>query len=252
MSNMAVTSPVSTPSPVYASLRSLGKETEKPAPKTDVIDLSKPPTPEQAERLRSANILGYGSVSASKQVTTETRGDGFTTTHFVTNYEHEFFDVVNEATYQNISTSTGAFSSSGSFASSVSQLVHSWKDGSWTKTDFQQAVYSFRMSGMPSWYIPAHKNEDGSFSLAQFGPSSTTAVSGYRSSLTITRSGCGQTQVFQYETSLHHAVTTLPDQERPDGAVDYRNENFDRVLTGELLERIDKLAQTLSGFDTRA
>lgn len=47
---------------------------EAPTPKTDVIDLSKPPTSEQAERLRSAGILGYGSVSASKQVTTETGG----------------------------------------------------------------------------------------------------------------------------------------------------------------------------------
>ena len=36
------------------------------APKTDVIDLSGPPTPEQAERMRAAGILGYGSVSAEK------------------------------------------------------------------------------------------------------------------------------------------------------------------------------------------
>ena len=44
---------------------------EASTPKTDVIDLSKPPTSEQAERLRSAGILGYGSVSASKQVATD-------------------------------------------------------------------------------------------------------------------------------------------------------------------------------------
>lgn len=227
---------------------------EAPTPKTDVIDLPKPPTSEQAERLRSAGILGYGSVSASKQVTTETRGDGFSVTHFVTNYKHTFFDVVNEATYQNISASTGAFSSSGSFAyaNSVSQLVCSWKDGSKLEAELQQTAYSFRMGGQPDWYIPAHKNAGGSFALAQFGPCPTTTVSGYRSSLTITRSGSGQTAVFRYETSVHHAVTTIPDQKRPDGTVDYRNENFNRIITDELLERIDNLAQALSGFDTRA
>lgn len=254
MSDMAVTSPVSALSQVYAGARSPEKEPAKPAPKTDVIDLSKPPTAEQAERLRSAGILGYGSISASKQVATETRGDGFTMTHFISNYQHTFFDVVNEATYQNISTSAGVFTSGGSFAyaSSASHLVQNWKDGSSLKAELRQSAYSFRMSGMPDWYIPAHKNEDGSFSLAQFGPSSTTTVSGYHSSLTVTRSGGGQTQVSRYETSLHHAVTMLPDQECPEGAVDYRNENFDRILTDELLERIDKLARTFSGFDTRA
>jgi len=44
----------------------------------------------------------------------------------------------------------------------------------------------------------------------------------------------------------------LKDQKRPDGAVDYRNEPFDRIITDELLERIGNLAQALSGFDTRA
>lgn len=116
----------------------------------------------------------------------------------------------------------------------------------------QQTAYSFRMGGMPDWYIPTQKNEDGTFSLAQFGPCPTTTVSGYRSSLTIAQSGSGQTTVSRYETSVHHAVTTIPDQKRPDGAVDYRNETFDRIITDELLERIDNLAQALSGFDTRA
>lgn len=254
MSDIAVASPVGTPSLTYAGVRSTEQKPTAPAPKTDVIDLSSPPTPEQAERMRGAGILGYGSISASKQVTAETRGDGFTVTHFITNYEHRFFDVVNEAAYQNISTSAGAFSSSGSFAyaSSLSQLVCNWKDGSQLEAELQQAAYSFRMGGMPSWYIPAHKNEDGTFSLAQFGPSPTTTVSGYRSSLTITQSGGGQTQVSRYETSVHHAATTSPDQERPDGAVDYKNENFDRIINDELLERIDKCAQALRSFDTRA
>ncbi|WP_160636170.1 hypothetical protein [Pseudoflavonifractor sp. 60] len=227
---------------------------EAAAPKTDVIDMSKPPTPEQAERMRNAGILGYGSVSASKQVATETRGDGFTMTHFISNYQHTFFDVVNEATYQNISTSAGVFTSGGSFAyaSFASQLVQNWKDGSSLKAELQQAAYSFRMSGIPSWYIPAHKNEDGTFSLAQFGPCPTATVSGYRSSLTITQSGGGQTQVSRYETLIRHAVTTSPDQEHPEGAVDYKNENFDRIITDELLDRIDKCAQTLYRFDTQA
>ena len=116
----------------------------------------------------------------------------------------------------------------------------------------QQTAYSFRMGRMLDWYIPTHKSEDGTFSLAQFGSCPTTTVSGYRSSLTIAQSGSGQTTVSRYETSVHHAVTTIPDQKRPDGAVDYRNETFDRIITDELLDRIDKCAQTLYRFDTQA
>lgn len=224
-----------------------------PAPKTDVIDLSKPPTPEQAERLRSASILGYGSVSAQKAVTSTKLSSNVSVTTVAGNYQHTFFDVVNEATYTTSYTGLGVFSgSSYARASITTKAVSSWTDGSQLKTELQQAAYSLHMSGTPDWYIPAHKNADGSLALAQFGPCTTTAIRGYHSALTISQSDGGQTQVSRYETSVCQEAAIFPDQKRPVGAVDYRNEKFDRILTSGLLDRIDKCAQALRRFDMRA
>lgn len=224
-----------------------------PAPKTDVIDLSKPPTPEQAERLRSAGILGYGSVSAQKAVTSTKLSSNVSVTTVAGNYQHTFFDVVNEATYTTSYTGLGVFSgSSYARASITTKTVSSWTDDSQLKTELQQATYSLHMSGTPDWYIPAHKNADGSLALAQFGPCTTTTICGYHSALTISQSGGGQTQVSRYETSVCQEAAIFPDQKRPVGAVDYRNEKFDRILTSGLLDGIDKCAQALRRFDMRA
>lgn len=224
-----------------------------PAPKTDVIDLSKPPTPEQAERLRSASILGYGSVSAQKAVTSTKLSSNVSVTTVAGNYQHTFFDVVNEATYTTSYTGLGVFSgSSYARASITTKAVSSWTDGSQLKTELQQAAYSLHMSGAPDWYIPAHKNADGSLALAQFGPCTTATIRGYHSALTISQSGGGQTQVSRYETSVCQEAAIFPDQKRPVGAVDYRNEKFDRILTSGLLDGIDKCAQALRRFDMRA
>lgn len=80
----------------------------------------------------------------------------------------------------------------------------------------------------------------------------TAAIRGYHSALTISQSGGGQTQVSRYETSVCQEAAIFPDQKRPVGAVDYRNEKFDRILTSGLLDRIDKCAQALRRFDMRA
>ena len=224
-----------------------------PAPKTDVIDLSKPPTPEQAERLRSAGILGYGSVSVQKAVTSTKLSSNVSVTTVAGNYQHTFFDVVNEATYTTSYTGLGVFSgSSYARASITTKAVYSLTDGSQLKTELQQAAYSLHMSGTPDWYIPAHKNADGSLALAQFGPCTTATIRGYHSALTISQSGGGQTQVSRYETSVCQEAAIFPDQKRPVGAVDYRNEKFDRILTSGLLDGIDKCAQALRRFDMRA
>lgn len=224
-----------------------------PAPKTDVIDLSKPPTPEQAERLRSAGILGYGSVSVQKAVTSTKLSSNVSVTTVAGNYQHTFFDVVHEAAYTTSYTGLGVFSgSSYARASITTKAVYSWTDGSQLESKLQQAAYSLHMSGTPDWYIPAHKNTDGSLALAQFGPCTTATICGYHSALTISQSGGGQTQVSRYETSVCQEAAIFPDQKRPVGAVDYRNEKFDRILTSGLLDRIDKCAQALRRFDMRA
>ena len=225
-----------------------------PAPKTDVIDLSKPPTPEQAERLRSAGILGYGSVSVQKAVTSTKLSSNVSVTTVAGNYQHTFFDVVHEAAYTTSAAGLGVFWGDGSYAcaSVTTKTISSWKDGSQLESKLQLAAYSLHMSGTPDWYIPAHKNADGSLALAQFGPCTTATIRGYHSALTISQSGGGQTQVSRYETSVCQEAAIFPDQKRPVGAVDYRNEKFDRILTSGLLDGIDKCAQALRRFDMRA
>ena len=241
---LSMTSTRSTPAGQTVTVKA-----DAPAPKTDVIDLSKPPTPEQAERLRSAGILGYGSVSVQKAVTSTKLSSNASVTTVAGNYQHTFFDVVHEATYTTSYTGLGVFSgSSYARASITTKAVYS----SQLKTELQQAAYSLHMSGAPDWYIPAHKNTDGSLALAQFGPCTTTAIRGYHSALTISQSGGGQTQVSRYETSVCQEAAIFPDQKRPVGAVDYRNEKFDRILTSGLLDGIDKCAQALRRFDMRA
>lgn len=253
MFDMAITSPVSTPSPGYAAGQAPEKAAAKPAPKTDVIDLSKPPTPEQAERMRSAGILGYGSISASKTVTAHHLSGNTSVTHFTVDYQSEYFDLVNRTTVRTASHGAGVFSAGGSaFASVTAQFAQSWDNSSWRASVLYESGFTQKMGGLPEWYIPSHQNEDGTWSLAQFGPSPTTTVSGYHSVLASAQHSDGQTELSLSETTVRKSVSISPSQERPAGAVDHINENFDRIITDELLERIDKLAQTLYRFDTRA
>lgn len=83
---LSMTSTRSTPAGQTVTVKA-----DAPAPKTDVIDLSKPPTPEQAERLRSAGILGYGSVSVQKAVTSTKLSSNASVTTVAGNYQHTFF-----------------------------------------------------------------------------------------------------------------------------------------------------------------
>ncbi len=65
MFDMAINSPTRTQSAVRVPAGPQVKAAPKQTPNLDVIDLSKPPTPEQAERLRNSGILGYGAVDMS-------------------------------------------------------------------------------------------------------------------------------------------------------------------------------------------
>lgn len=264
MSYAAIGSPLRDPSSPHhaaaaeaaATMRKLENAAAKitnTAPKTDVIDLSKPPTQEQAERLRNFGILGYGSFSAKKTEATTDLSNHVSVTHFTVDYQSEYFDLVHETTVRTSSTGTGLFTSGGSaFESTTTQLTCSWDNSSWSQSTLHESGFSLSMSGQSSWYIPAHQNEDGSISLAQFGPRPTTTVNGYRSVLTTTRFDGGQMQFSRYATAAYKAVTVLPSQERPAGAVDYRNENFSQETIKEMLRRLDQFTQAFPGFHTQA
>lgn len=236
-----------------SSARSQSAAKAAPTPKTDVIDLSKKPTPEQAERLRSFGFLGYGSISAAKTVTVQPLSGNTSVTHFTVDCQSEYFDLVHETTVRTSSTGAGVFNSGGSaFASTTTQFVQSWDNSSWKASVLYESGFTQKMGGLSDWYIPSHQNEDGTWSLAQFGPCSTFYISGYHSVLATAQHSGGQTELSLSETAAYKSVTVIPRQERPAGAVDYKNENFNRIITGELLDRIDKYAQALHGFDMRA
>lgn len=211
------------------------------APVTDVIDLSKKPTPEQAERLRSFGFLGYGSISATKTVAAQSLSGNTGVTHVTVNYQAEYFDLVHETTVRTSSTGAGVFSAGGSaFERTTTQLTQSWDNSSWKASVLYESGFTQKMGGLPEWYIPSHQNEDGTWSLAQFGPCSTSYISGYHSVLATAQHSDGQTELSLSETTVYKSVSIFPSQERPAGAVDYRNERLDQLITQELLDRIGK------------
>ena len=226
------------------------------APVTDVIDLSKKPTPEQAERLRSAGILGYGSISAAKTVTAQPLSGNTGVTHFTVNYQAEYFDLVHETTVRTSSTGAGVFSAGGSaFERTTTQLTQSWDNSSWKASVLYESGFSLNMKGLSEWYVPPQYNEeDDTWSLAQFGPSPTVSVSGYHSVLATAQHSDGQTELSLSETTVYKSVSIFPGQERPAGAVDYRNERLDQLITQELLDRIGKDIKPLPlrHFNTQA
>lgn len=224
-------------------------------PKTDVIDLSKPPTAEQAERLRSFGFLGYGSVSAAKTITVRPLSGNTSLTHFTVDYQEEYFDLVHHTTVRTSSTGAGVFSAGGSaFESTTTQLVQSWDNSSWKASVLYESGFSLNMKGLSEWYVPPHQNEDGSWSLAQYGPSAQVTVSGYHSVLAAARHSEGQTELSLSETTVYKSVSIFPSRERPAGAVDYRNERLDQLIPQELLKRIgqDIKPLPLHRFDAQA
>lgn len=117
MSDMTIHAVTGAPSPVHTQVqRQEAASSQAPASRSDVIDLSKPPTQEQVERLRSAGILGYGSISAKKSVATAESADGSRVTHFTVDYSFEYFDLVNETVVKHSSSGAGVFTSDGSAA----------------------------------------------------------------------------------------------------------------------------------------
>ena len=267
MSYAAIGSPLRDPSSPYhaaaaeaaAATRKLENTAAKitnTAPKTDVIDLSSPPTQEQAERLRNFGILGYGSVSAAKTITVQPLSGNTSLTHFAVDYQKEYFDLVHHTTVRTSSTGAGVFSSGGSaFESTTSQLVQSWDNSSWKASVLYESGFSLNMKGLSEWYVPPQYNEeDDTWSLAQFGPSPTVSVSGYHSVLATAQHSDGQTELSLSETTVYKSVSIFPGQERPAGAVDYRNERLDQLITQELLDRIGKDIKPLPlrHFNTQA
>lgn len=251
MSDLAVTSSVNIPSAAYPATAQASKpEDKKPAPKVDVIDLSKPPTSEQAERLRSAGILGYGSVSASK---TTTPGGIGSSVHFTVENQGTYFDLVNQTTVHHISSSSGVFTSNGPYAlnSTIQLSAHSWDNSNWTEATLQTSAFKLNMSGSPSWIVPSYIGEDGTIHLAQLGSSAKVSISGWHAVFSAVHSSGGQTLYTRFEGSALKTEITVPSTERPAGAVDHKNESFDRVITSELLDRINKYAQTFRSFDIK-
>ena len=163
------------------------------APKTDVIDLSKPPTPEQAERMRGAGFLGYGSVS-------------------------------------------------------ITQMTCTWEDGSYWEVTLHECSFNLELGGRGSYYIPPQLNEDGSWSLAEYGPSAQFTVSGYHSVFSFVQSSGGQTQYFWSETFVEQVRGTIPGGTIPSGAAP-----LPPACGRDLLDRLDRLAdQMRRSFDARA
>ena len=253
MSDITVTSPIYTSTAAYAPAAAPKQAVSKPSPKYDVVDMSKPPTPEQAERMRSAGILGYGSVSAQKVTATNDAG----VTAVTESCQNTFFDVVNEDTFQFSFKKLEVvdFWDSDFAAATTTQTFQSWDDGSWRQTTLYESAFSLQMHGQYSWCIPPRNNGDGTLSLAQFGPCVTATISGSRSVLTTIQSSGGQTQASRLETSTLKTEITIPSQERPAGAIDYNDWYFQshRIDKEALLARLDQIAaQFPHGFDTRA
>ena len=219
------------------------------APETDVIDLSKPLTPEEVERMRGAGFLGYGAISATKTVTTKALESGGAAAQVTMDYRHEHFDVVNGAAYQYAFSGLGVFTSGGSaFMEANAQMRCTWEDGSYWESALHECAFSLEMGGHSSWYIPPRLNEDGSWSLAEYGPSARFTVSGYHSSFSFTQSDGEQTHTFWSETFVEQVRGTIPGGPPPDGA-----EKLPSPRGRDLLDRLDRLADQLRcGFDARA
>lgn len=254
MSDITVSSPVSTLAPAYTPAKAAEPVASKPAPKYDVIDMSKPPTSEQAERLRSAGILGYGSLSASK---TTTPGGIGSSVHFTVKDQGTYFDLVNQTTVHHISSSSGVFTSNGSYAlnSTIQLSANSWDNSSWTEAALQTSAFKLNMSGSPSWIVPSYFGGDGTIHLAQLGPSAKASISGWHAVFSAVHSSGGQTSYTRFEGSALKTEITVPSMERPAGAIDYNDWFFQshRINKGALLERLDQIAAQFSrGFDTKA
>lgn len=162
MSYTSINSPLRDPSsPCHAAavetaatMRKLKDTTAKvasAAPKTDVITMSCRPTHEQAERLRGVGILGYGSVSASKQVAAAGRWDGTGVIRFTVDYQSEYFDLVNKTTVRHASTGIGMFASDGSSAQGITAQVsftslESWPEQLERTADVLAAAYQTKLS----------------------------------------------------------------------------------------------------------
>jgi len=245
MPDMTVASPVNTSAPVstYTPAKTLEPAASKPAPKTDVIDLSKPPTPEQAKRLRSAGILGYGSVSASK---TTTPGGIGSSIHFTVENQGTYFDLVNQTTVHHISSSSGLFTSNGSYAlNSTTQFsAQSWDNSSRMEATLHTSAFKLNMIGNPSWVIPPHTDENGTVHLAQFGPSIQASVSGWHAVFSAVHSSGGQMSYTRFEGSALKTEITIPTGQQPDGAIDY-SEWCRRTTPKELLDQIEERAQQI-------
>lgn len=234
-----------------AALRSQVPAKKAAAPKTDVIDLSRPPTPEEADRLRSAGFLGYGSVSAAKTVTTKMLENGASATHVTMEYRYEYCDVTVGIAYRSVYSSVSAdtYNSSGyAFVEATAQMGCTREDGSYWEAALHECAYSVKLGSHSGWYIPQHLNEDGSWSLAEYGPSARFTVSGYHSIFSFTQSDGEQTQSFWSETFVRQVRGMIPGGPIPGGAMPLPFPG-DR----ELLDRLDRLADRLrSGFDARA
>lgn len=123
MTDMAITPTAGTPVSAHAAPPSPEKPASRPAPKTDVIDVSKPPTPEQAEHLRNTGILGYGSVSASRSASGASCPGGAGIARFTVDYQSEYFDLVNRTTVRTMSHGAGVLASNGSAFAGVTAQV---------------------------------------------------------------------------------------------------------------------------------
>lgn len=233
-----------------AARQSQAQAKKSTAPKTDVIDLSRAPAPEQADRMRSAGFQSCDSASAAKTVATTTLGS-CAATRVTMEYQHEHLDVTNGIAYHAscATVSTDTYTSGGFvFAGATKTVRFTWKDGSYWEATSHECAFSLEMGGRSSWYIPPRLNEDGSWSLAEYGPSARFTVSGYHSVFSFTWSDGEQTQTFWSETVAGQVKGTIPGGPLPDGAMSPPFPD-DR----DLLDRLDQLADRLRhDFDARA
>lgn len=146
---------------------------------------------------------------------------------------------LNKVAVRTFAAGAGVFTAgSSAFVDVTARTVNSGDGDSWSASVLYESGVHLNMAGLSDWYIPAHENEDGSWSLAQFGPRPTASISAYRSVLASARHSGGQTELSLSETAVSRSVFISPGQERPAGAVDYRNERLDQLITQEMLARV--------------
>lgn len=236
--------------PSAAARQSQAPAKKTAAPKTDVIDLSKPLTPEEAERMRSVGFLGFGTVSATKTVATQALGSG-AAAHVKMEYRHEYCDVTVGIAYHSVysSVSAGMDTSGGyAFVEATTQMGCTREDGSYWEATLHECAYSLKLDGRSTYYAPPHLNEDGSWSLAEYGPSARFTVSGYHSVFSFTRSDGEQTQSFWSEIFIRQVRGMIPGGPLPEGAMSLPSPGDQ-----DLLDRLDRLADQLrGGFNARA